>query len=296
MRISGGRGDGNEHVLDQLSAYLDYELPDAERTRVRDHLRRCPACENELATLKATKQLMTEVPLKSLPRSFILTPDMVGRAMSGPVERRRSFGWSLAGRLRTATALAAVLLVLVLSGDLLIHTGFGAPSAAVVLPSAASSSAAQPGADTFTTESRQPPAAMTAPTSTTAALAEATSTTASAEAATGAASGAQPAPQVVAPTTAAAAAPTDTPGPAAGANDTNLRSVVVVPTAPSLYYAPSPAGAQTENAYASPDARTKGVDQVLAQPVSGWQLAEGALLLLLLVLGVGALWARGRGV
>src|SRR3954469_1729992 len=115
MRISGNRGDGNEHVLDQLSAYLDYELTDAERTRVRDHLRRCPACENELATLKATKQLMTEVPLQALPRSFILTPDMVGRAMSGPVERRRSFGWTLAGRLRTATALMAVLLVLVLS-------------------------------------------------------------------------------------------------------------------------------------------------------------------------------------
>src|SRR5690349_3625943 len=99
MRI--GRGDAGDHVLDQLSAYIDYELSDAERERVREHLRRCPACENELATLKATKQLLNEVPLQAVPRSFILTPDMVGHAMSGPVERRRSFGWSLAGRLRT---------------------------------------------------------------------------------------------------------------------------------------------------------------------------------------------------
>ncbi len=294
MRISGGRGDGNEHVLDQLSAYLDYELPDAERTRVRDHLRRCPACENELATLRATKQLLTEVPLQSLPRSFVLTPDMVGRAMSGPVERRRSFGWTLAGRLRTATALVAVLLVLVLSSDFLNHSVLGG-SAATARPPMTTSRAVGPGVDAFTTEATSTTAAQAEATSTTApvamAAAAATSTTAPAPAASGAAPSAESPPLESAPTVAAAAMPPEGPSVAGSANDTTTASLIAAPTASPLGYSTASNGL-----LASPDPNTKSVEPGSEPGVSGWQLTEGALLVLALVLGIGALWARGRGV
>ena len=56
------------------------------------------------------------------------------------MERRRTFGWSLAGRLRTATALVAVLLVLVLSGDVLTHLG-GSGLAAVEAPTSSAAGA-----------------------------------------------------------------------------------------------------------------------------------------------------------
>jgi hypothetical protein len=110
----------------------------------------------------------------------------------------------------------------------------------------------------------------------------------------GAGPGEAPVPQA-APTVAAAA-------PSDSANQTTSA-------------APVPTGATQEYA-ATPEATTSGVAADQAQPpsahtltqpaevapagatpqVSGWQLLEGGLLLLLVVLGAGALWARGRGV
>ncbi len=286
IRIGGGRGDTNEHVLDQLSAYIDYELSDTERERVREHLRRCPVCENELATLKAAKQLLNELPLHPVPRTFILTPDMVGRGVTGPVERRRPLGWTLAGRLRTATALVAVLLVLVLSGDVLSRGVLGGSRGAV--PSFIAQT---------TPNGLLPPQARRVANPTTVALAEATTTTVAAFGG-GGGLGAGPgeAPVPPAAPTVAAAAPSDS------ANQTTSA-------------APVPTGATQEYA-ATPEATTSGVAADQAQPpsahtltqpaevapagatpqVSGWQLLEGGLLLLLVVLGAGALWARGRGV
>jgi hypothetical protein len=284
MRI--GRGDGNGHVLDQLSAYIDYELPDAERERVREHLRRCPVCETELATLKATKQLLNEVPLHPVPRSFILTPDMVGQAMRGPVERRRSLGWSLAGRLRTATALVAVLLVLVLTGDLLRLGVLGSGGQAAMPPA--------------TIYALQPPSINARASSpTTVALAEATTTTAPAGAegagGLGGGSGELPIPPALPATSAAAAAPTETTGVA-------LDRVVPVPTE-QAYKTLTPSTADTTNqtqaqTLTQPPALTlqSAPEAAPAPQVSGWQLLEGALLVLLVLLGIGALWARARGI
>jgi hypothetical protein len=284
MRI--GRSDGNGHVLDQLSAYIDYELPDSERERVREHLRRCPVCETELATLKATKQLLNEMPLHPVPRSFILTPDMVGQAMSGPVERRRSLGWNLAGRLRTATAVVAVLLVLVLTGDLLRLGVLNGGSQAAMPPA--------------TIYALQPPSLRSTQSNpTTVALAEATSTTAAAGAegagGLGAGPGDLPIPPALPATSAAAAAPTETPSLA-------FDRLIPVPTE-QAYKALTPPAADTTNqtqaqTLTQPPALTlqPAAEAAPAPQVSGWQLLEGALLVLLVVLGIGALWARARGV
>lgn len=279
-----GRGNGNGHVLEQLSAYIDYELPDTERERVREHLRRCPLCETELATLKAAKQLLNEMPLQPVPRSFILTPDMVGQAMSGPVERRRPLGWTLAGRLRTATALVAVLLVLVLSGDFLTRTVNQGTSQALMVPNPASSSG--PESSGITARSSNP---------TTVALAEATTTTAPGAGGLGGGAGDLPIPPALPATSAAAAAPTETPGVA-------LDRLVPVPTEQAYKGLTPPEVASTDQTQAQTltQAPLPGLEPVAeaapAPQVSGWQLLEGALLMLLLVLGIGALWARGRGV
>jgi Putative zinc-finger len=261
IRIGGGRGDTNEHVLDQLSAYIDYELSDTERERVRDHLRRCPVCENELATLKAAKQLLNELPLHPVPRTFILTPDMVGRGVTGPVERRRPLGWTLAGRLRTATALVAVLLVLVLSGDVLSRGVLGGSSATLMAP-------------TFPTPSHLLPQSqnadrMTNPT--TVALAEATTTTVApgggGAGGLGAGPGEAPIPQA-APTVAAAA-------PSDSANQTT--SAAPVPTGEAQKYAATPeaapTGAAADQAQPPPAftmTRPAEVAPAAAPQVSGW--------------------------
>lgn len=285
MRISGGRGDAGEHVLDQLSAYIDYELVDAERERVREHLRRCPACENELATLNATKQLLTEGPLHLAPRSFVLTPEMVGRGVTtGPVERRRSFGWTLAGRLRTASALVAVLLVLVLSGDVLIRSGLlGSSSAAQLAPTFAASGAPQ-----------ERPLQATA---TSAALAEPPTTTASSAA--GAAE--PPAAPLAAdrPSTAATTAASPPDGTLAAPDTMTLATGAALTPAPPVANESNPdtLGASPPLAYDSQaPSGPVGTGAAAAPPVNGWQLAEGGLVILLLVLGLGALWARARGV
>jgi len=293
LPIRIGRADGNGHVLDQLSAYIDYELPDAERERVREHLRRCPVCETELATLKAAKQLLNEMPLHPVPRSFILTPDMVGQAMSGPVERRRPLGWTLAGRLRTATALVAVLLVLVLSGDLLRSGVLSSGQATMSAPPASSSGPETAG---ITARESNP---------TTVALAVATTTTAPAgglgAGGLGAAPTELPIPPALPATSAAAAAPTETTGVAADTVNT-ATAPAPLPTE-QAYKGVLPPAADTTNqtqaqTLTQPPALTlQPVPEAAPAPqVGGWQLLEGALLVLLLVLGIGALWARARGV
>ena len=290
IRIGGSRGDTNEHVLDQLSAYIDYELSDAERERVREHLRRCPVCENELATLKATKQLLTELPLHPVPRTFMLTPDMVGRGVTGPVERRRAFGWTLAGRLRTATALVAVLLVLVLSGDILSRGVLGGGAQGAASPSFMTQ---------VTPNGLLPPQADRMANPTTAAMAEATTTTAPAVAGGGGlGTGPGEAPLPQAAPTVAAAAPSDS------ANQTTSAAPIPTTEAYKFAFTATPEAASSGAVQSQPETQppahtaTRPAEPAptAAPQVSGWQLLEGSLLLLLLVLGIGALWARGRGV
>jgi anti-sigma factor RsiW len=45
-----------------LSAYLDSELGDAERSRVEDHVGICPHCRRVLATLRSTLERLRDLP------------------------------------------------------------------------------------------------------------------------------------------------------------------------------------------------------------------------------------------
>ncbi len=100
------------HELEQLSAYLDNQLPPAEQARLAARLADEPALRAELAELRATVAVLRALPRLKVPRNFTLTPAQV----------RTSRRWSLPSfglpALRLATALAAVAFVLVFALDL----------------------------------------------------------------------------------------------------------------------------------------------------------------------------------
>jgi len=125
----------HQWVDESLSAYLDGELSPAEKSRVEQHLHECEACAQNLATLRQTVSLLRELPAKRAPRSFTIRPVSIRakRAAAPP-----AWGYGL---LKGATALAALLLVLLVGGDLAIHFvgfplaswGAGAPAEEVAM-------------------------------------------------------------------------------------------------------------------------------------------------------------------
>ena len=117
-----GRLFQNEHQYAQenLSAYLDKELEAGESARVERHLEQCATCRADLATLRQTMELLRLVPEAPLPRSFLIP---AAEARPQPALRRAP-AFSL---LRSASAIATALFVVVLSGNLLLSRGFGAP-------------------------------------------------------------------------------------------------------------------------------------------------------------------------
>jgi len=46
------------HIIRQLSAFLDDELPEKKRRRVMEHLRACSGCETHLETLRRNNYLL----------------------------------------------------------------------------------------------------------------------------------------------------------------------------------------------------------------------------------------------
>jgi len=104
----------HKFTLDNLSAYLDGELDARQRARIERHLATCSACQHELATLRATVELLSRVPAKPVPRSFVLPASVQAQ------QARYKF-WSTAySALRASTLAVAFMLVLFLSSDALI--------------------------------------------------------------------------------------------------------------------------------------------------------------------------------
>jgi len=96
-------------IEQQLSAYLDAELPPDEMAEVRLHLVECASCQAELEDLRAAKHLLGRLAPPDLPHGF-------ARDLWGRVERqtpRRWIWWPVWGP-RPAMALAAVALALIL--------------------------------------------------------------------------------------------------------------------------------------------------------------------------------------
>jgi len=98
-------------VQGRLSEYIDGYLAPEERRRVERHLEACPICRSELDSLRGTVELLRAVPSVAPPRSFALA-----RAPVPTTPVPRLFRPALLG---AATSVLALLLVLVMAGDLL---------------------------------------------------------------------------------------------------------------------------------------------------------------------------------
>ncbi|MDI6857287.1 MAG: zf-HC2 domain-containing protein [Dehalococcoidia bacterium] len=116
------------HIVgeDELSAYLDEELPPARRRKIEEHLRGCPACRARLAELRTLKQTLSSLPQAAAPRSFALTPEQARR----PGQVRPAYA---AARvypvLRNAAAAVAVLFFAFVAADIFVSTTGGEQAA-----------------------------------------------------------------------------------------------------------------------------------------------------------------------
>lgn len=111
--------------FERLSAYLDGALKAKDRSQFEQRLRAEPALARAMEILEGTRALLRRVPQRRTPRSFTLTPAMVG------VEPKRAFGgWN---SLSLVSAVATLMLVVVLAGDFwaggFLAPGAGAPAA-----------------------------------------------------------------------------------------------------------------------------------------------------------------------
>lgn len=103
----------HQRIREMLSVYIDEELPSGDRARVEEHLAGCADCAWELDTLRQTVDLVGQLPKVPVPRAFTIHEALRPRRIG-----LFQIGWAYT-YLKGATALAAVLLILVLVGDAL---------------------------------------------------------------------------------------------------------------------------------------------------------------------------------
>jgi hypothetical protein len=103
--------------VEQLSAYLDGQLSQAERSRLESRLGSNPALAAILEDLSRTRAVLRKMPRRRVPRNFTLTPKMAG--LRPPVPRSvPALSW--------ASAVAMLLFVCSLGTGLLGRFSFGA--------------------------------------------------------------------------------------------------------------------------------------------------------------------------
>ena len=103
---------------DLLSSYLDGQLLPQDQRRVEAALAGDAALAASLATLRYAKTLLAAAPRMPAPRPFTLTEAMIGRSR----QRRGWLDWLQPAYLRGAAALAAVMLMVLVVGDVGVRT------------------------------------------------------------------------------------------------------------------------------------------------------------------------------
>lgn len=112
---ANNRMSDSEHVVEQISSYLDGALDDTMGDYVRAHIESCVECRAEYVEVRVTRQLLRSVSAVSPPRAFTLTQEMVAR---------RVWLWHRllvprnAPRLATGSVLTFGLVALLLLGNL----------------------------------------------------------------------------------------------------------------------------------------------------------------------------------
>jgi hypothetical protein len=106
--------------VQQLSAFLDGQLSQADKTRLEARIQSDPALFAVLADLRQARAILRRTPKRRLPRNFTLTPRMAG--IKPPVPR-------LVPALSWASAVSMLLFVLTLGTNLLgqLSSGTAAP-------------------------------------------------------------------------------------------------------------------------------------------------------------------------
>lgn len=127
-RLSARQAREQEQRDELLSAYLDGQLSAEERTRLEARLATDPTLRAELEALRRTVALVRDLPTVAVPRNFILpqsaatitSADSVATTTRRRVRRVRPRRAWVAPLLTAATALASLLFVVTLAGDLLL--------------------------------------------------------------------------------------------------------------------------------------------------------------------------------
>ena len=312
-----GQMSEHERVQELFSPYLDGRVSKAERALVERHLTSCADCARDLATLRMTVAAVREMPRVRAPRSFAL-PRSTAR-------QPRAASWAFP-LLRGATAVATFLFAVVLGVDLFARSATlptAAPqmAAPAVLPPTLV--AMQPAATIAPTSALPVPtkqaeafAATSAPQALSAAPVLATSTPAAAAkaappavATAPAAAGAALLPTVVEPPTEQALRDSGlgggSPPPPGAPPPAPLRvatgQVTLTPTAqPAPMPTLAPATHEPTQIARAPGPQPlaaplrQGAYQVKPRTVNPLRVAEGALAVLALTLGVAAWIARRR--
>ncbi len=100
------------HRLEEMiSAYIDNELSPQEQTEVESHLTTCADCAWHLRTLRQTVAMVKELPTVPVPRSFTIREARPGGFWPGLRFPRLHL------YLKGATALVALLLILMVAGE-----------------------------------------------------------------------------------------------------------------------------------------------------------------------------------
>ena len=113
--------------VEQLSAYLDGQLSQAEKTRLEVRIQSNPALAAVLADLRQARAILRRTPKRRPPRNFTLTPKMAG--IKPPVPR-------LVPALSWASVVAMLLFVFTLGTNLLSRLSFGAAAPMLSAPMA----------------------------------------------------------------------------------------------------------------------------------------------------------------
>jgi hypothetical protein len=97
------------HDFEKLSAYLDGQLSPRQRNHLEIRLKKEAELQSALEDLRNTRALVRATPRQRTPRNFTLTPEMV--------RQPRSVNPRLFSTFRLASALATLLFVVVVVGD-----------------------------------------------------------------------------------------------------------------------------------------------------------------------------------
>jgi hypothetical protein len=285
------RQSEHERVEALLSPYLDGRTSEAECALVERHLKSCSDCARNLATLQATAAAVREMPRVRAPRSFALPHSMA--------RQPETASWMIPA-LRAATVIATLLLVVTVAGDVFLSSRTYPTYAPMAAPASLARETAATSAPTAASQKAAPKAAqeLALPVSPTP-ITEPPTEQPFSGGGVGAGGGqtdqtgeSTRSPSAVALAPASPSARQMSASATAVTATAKLAESVPTPTAQrQATTAPTASPAPTEIARApAPQplaaAQPKVAPEVVSPAVNPWRIAEGALAVLALVLGV----------